>query len=298
MGAGHAHGMKGAEKGADNERRLRYVLVLSGTFLVAEVVGGLVTGSLALLADAGHMLTDVAGVALALVAIRFARRKATPERTYGFHRGEILASLANCVVLVGISAYVLYEAWHRMWAPPKIATTPMMLVAIGGMAVNVIGVLLLKSGAEQSLNMKGAYFEVISDLLSSVAVLIAGAIMWATGWYYADPILSAGIGLFILPRTWVLMKEAVGVLLEGTPSDVNIAALREALGGINGVSGVHDLHVWSLTSGVNALSAHVVSARPSDEIVREARQALVGAFKVSHLTFQVEREHCGDLDHL
>lgn len=294
MGGGHAHKVEGTA----NERRLAYVLVLSGAFLVAEVVGGLLTGSLALLADAGHMLTDVAGVSLALVAIRFARRPATPERTYGLHRAEILASLINCVVLVGISGYILYEAWQRLWAPPVISTTPMMLVATAGLAVNVVGVLLLKSSAEHSLNMKGAYFEVLSDLLSSVAVLVAGAVMWATGWYYADPILSAAIGLFILPRTWVLMKEAVGVLLEGTPADVNIAALREALLEVEGVRDVHDLHVWSLTSGVNAVSAHLVSEAETDDVVRRVRAALLGAFKVSHLTFQVERAHCGDRDHV
>lgn len=295
MGAGHSHKVEGTE----NERRLIYVLLLSGTFLIAEVIGGIMTRSLALLADAGHMLTDVAGVGLALVAMRFARRPATPERTYGFHRAEILASLVNCVVLVGISGYILFEAWKRLWAPPTISTGPMMVVAAAGLLVNVVGVFLLRAGAKHSLNMKGAYFEVLADLLSSVAVLVAGAVMWATGWYYADPILSAAIGLFILPRTWVLMKEAVGVLLEGTPAEVNIAALRQVLERVEGVRGVHDLHVWSLTSGVNAVSAHLLSDASTDAIVKRAIVALADAhFKVTHLTFQVEREHCGDRDHV
>jgi len=278
---------------SSNERRLTVALALAATYLVAEVVGGIWSGSLALLADAGHMLTDVAGLGLALLAIRFSQRPATPERTYGYYRGEILAALSNAVVLVLISVYVLYEAYQRFVAPPEIASGTVLVVASLGLVVNLSGMLLLRKGATDSLNVKGAYFEVLSDLLSSIAVIAAAAVMWLTGWYYADPIVSAGIGLFILPRTWKLLSEAVGILLEGTPSNVNIAALRAALARLPGVNDVHDLHVWSLTSGYNAMSAHLVSTE--DRFVRsilESARATAREFNIRHVTVQVEPQGC------
>ena len=216
---GHGHEISASGK---NKKRLMVVLALTSFYLIAEVVGGFLTGSLALLADAGHMLTDVGGLALALLAIKFAERPATPERTYGFYRVEILAALTNAVVLIGISIYILYEAYERFLNPPEVQSGTMIFIAIIGLIINIVGVFILRAGSKESLNMKGAYFEVLSDLLTSVGVIIAGVIMLTTGWYYADPIISAGIGLFIFPRTWALLKDAVGVLLEGTPSDVNI----------------------------------------------------------------------------
>lgn len=289
MGHGHAPSASGKNKG-----RLKIVLVFTTLYLVAEVVGGLLTNSLALLADAGHMLTDVGGLALALLAIKFAERPASPERTYGYYRAEILAALANAVVLIGISLYVLYEAYERFRNPPKVESQAMLGVAAIGLVINLAGMFILRKGSDESLNMKGAYFEVLSDMLTSIGVLIAGGVMWATGWYYADPLLSAGIGLFIFPRTWVLLKDAVGVLLEGTPSDVNIAALREAVGGVPGVSGVHDLHVWALTSGVNAMSAHVVLAEgfAYDQVLAAVRGLIHDKFKIDHTTIQVEAKGC------
>lgn len=277
-----------------NKRQLAMVFGLTSLYLIAEVVGGFWTGSLALLADAGHMLTDVAGVGLALLAIRFAERPATPERTYGYYRFEILAALANAVVLIGISLYILYEAYQRFLNPPEVESGPMLLVAGLGLAVNLAGVYILRSGSRESLNMKGAYFEVLSDMLSSFGVIIAGVIMLTTGWYYADPLISAGIGLFILPRTWVLLKDAVGVLLEGTPSDVNITAVRDGIAGVPGVAAVHDLHVWSLTSGVNAMSIHSVLAAGSshEEVLSRVRDYVTKNFKISHVTVQVENEEC------
>jgi cobalt-zinc-cadmium efflux system protein len=285
MGSDHAGTIAGRNKG-----RLAVVLGLTAVYLVAEVVGGLLTGSLALLADAGHMMTDVAGLALALLAIWFGGRAATPERTYGYYRAEILAALANAVVLFGISFYILYEAYLRFLDPPKVASGGMLLVAAVGLAVNLAGMAILRSGAGESLNMKGAYFEVLSDMLTSIGVIAAGAIMWATGWYYADPLFSAGIGLFILPRTWKLLKDAVHVLLEGTPSDVNLAAVREAIGGAAGVAGVHDLHAWSLTSGSNALSAHVVleDGAESGAVLAGVSRRIVEGFPIAHTTIQVE----------
>ncbi|HKP12968.1 MAG TPA: cation diffusion facilitator family transporter [Blastocatellia bacterium] len=289
MGHNHSHTPAGK-----NKRRLAVVLALTTFYLVAEVVGGLVTGSLALLADAGHMLTDVAGLGLALLAIWFAERPATPERTYGFYRVEILAALANAIVLIGISLYVLFEAYERFRNPPEVQSTVMLAVAGIGLVINIIGIRILRAGSQESLNMKGAYFEVLSDMLTSIGVIIAGLIMLTTGWYYADPLISAGIGIFILPRTWMLLKDAVGVLLEGTPSDVNLAELREAIGSVAGVAGVHDLHVWSLTSGVNALSVHVVRADGAlhDEVLVAVQRRMTTDFKIAHATVQVEGSEC------
>ena len=273
-----------------NTKRLVAVFGLTSFYFVVEVVGGLLTKSLALLADAGHMLTDVAGVGLALLAIRFASRPATQARTYGFHRAEILAALTNAVVLIGISFYILYEAYQRWFHPPQVDSRAMLYVAVIGLAVNVAGMLILRVGSSESLNMKGAYFEVLSDMLTSIGVIVAAIIMLTTGWYYADPLISAGIGLFILPRTWTLMKEAVGVLLEGVPSDVNLAALRETLEKVPGVAGTHDLHVWSLTSGVNAMSVHVAVAEGTSHtnVLNAIHETIRMDFKIGHITVQIE----------
>ena len=288
---GHAHNHSAAGK---NKKRLAIVLALTSAYLVAEVIGGLLTHSLALLADAGHMLTDVAGLILALFAIRFAERPATPERTYGYYRIEILVALVNAVVLIGISLYILYEAYERFRNPPEIQSGGMLAVALVGLVVNIAGIYLLKSASEESLNMKGAYFEVLSDMLTSIGVIAAGIIMLTTGWYYADPIISAGIGVFILPRTWMLLRDAVGVLLEGTPNDVNLAALRESIRTVEGVADVHDLHVWSLTSGINAMSVHAVLADHSlhDEVLAAVQKKVTSEFKIAHATVQVECKGC------
>lgn len=296
MSHGHTHSAAGK-----NKRRLTVVLVLTSTYLIAEVVGGLLTQSLALLADAGHMLTDVAGLALALIAIRFAERPATPERTYGYYRVEILAALVNAVVLIGISLFILYEAYNRFRNPPEIQSGGMLAVAAVGLIVNVVSIYLLRAASEESLNMKGAYFEVLSDLLTSVGVIAAGVIIWTTGWYYADPLISAGIGLFIFPRTWLLLRDVVGVLLEGAPKDVNLENLRQALTEVNGVSDVHDLHVWSLTSGVNAMSAHavIIDHDLHDQVLFEVRKQVSSRFKIAHVTLQVECAGCAaDETHL
>ncbi len=286
MGKGHSHSAAGA-----NKKRLALVFGLTLAYLIAEVVGGLVTGSLALLADAGHMLTDVAGLGLALLAIKFAERPATPERTYGYYRGEILAALTNAVLLIGISIYILFEAYERFRNPPAIESKGMLVVASIGLVINIVGMVILRKGSPESLNMKGAYFEVVSDMLTSIGVLVAGVVMLTTGWYYADPIISAGIGLFILPRTWMLLREAVGILLEGTPSNVNLTAVREAAGAVPGVTEVHDLHVWTLTSGVNAMSAHVVIADASrhDQTLSALHDVITKTFPIAHVTVQIER---------
>ena len=286
MTSGHAHTAAGA-----NKKNLAIVFGLTTLYFLVEVAGGLMTHSLALLADAGHMLTDVAGLGLALLAIRFAERPATPEKTYGYYRVEILAAVANAVVLIAISGGVLYEAYERFRNPPKVASGPMLAVAVVGLAVNLVGIFVLRKGSGESLNMKGAYFEVLSDMLTSVGVIVASIVMLTTGWYYADPLISAGIGLFILPRTWILLREAIGVLLEGTPAGVNLAAIREMVTQLRGVKEMHDLHVWSLTSGVNAMSAHVVIVHDSmhNEVLTAIHDVITENFNIAHVTVQIER---------
>jgi cobalt-zinc-cadmium efflux system protein len=277
-------------RSARSKQRLVVVLGLSATYLVAEVVGALWTGSLALFADAGHMLTDVAGLALALFAIRLAERAANPAKTYGYHRAEILAAVANAVVLLGISFYVLFEAYERFRSPLEVHSGAMLAVAAVGLAVNAAGLYILRGSSGESLNMKGAYFEVLSDFLTSIGVIVAAVIMLTTQWYYADPAISAAIGLFILPRTWRLLREAVDVLLEGTPRDLDLAAVRKMLESLDGVQEVHDLHAWSLTTGVNAVSVHLV-ANPSashEAVLRAAHDRIRSGFAIAHATLQVE----------
>lgn len=273
-----------------NKRQLTIVLAMTFSYLLVEVVGGVWTGSLALLADAGHMVTDVGGLALALFAIRMAERKPTSSKTFGYLRTEILAALVNAVVLFGISFYVLYEAYERFRNPPVVESLAMSGIAVVGLFINIVGVLILRSGSNESLNLKGAYFEVISDMLTSIGVVVAGAIMWFTGWYYADPIISAGIGLFILPRTWILMRDAVSVLLEATPDGTSLQDIRSELSSIEGVSKVHDLHVWSLTSGVNYLTAHLIRVPNGhlNEILTTANRVLKEKYSIGHSTIQVE----------
>jgi len=273
-----------------HQRALVITLVLTASYLVAEVVGGVLTGSLALLADAGHMVTDVGGLAFALVAVRFARRPPTPARSYGYYRAEILAALANAVVLIGVSFYILNEAYQRFWNPLPVASGWMLTIAVMGLAVNLAGIWILRAGSAESLNLKGAYFEVLSDLLSSIGVIVAALIMWFTGWRSVDALASAGIGLFILPRTWTLLRQATAVLLEGAPADVDLARLRAEIERLDGVTGVHDLHVWSLTSGMNAMSAHVVcdAAASRDDVLDRVHRCITSGFKIAHVTVQLE----------
>ena len=277
-------------RSAEKAKRLKIAFALAGAYLVVEVVASFITGSLALLADAGHMLTDVVGVGLALFAITLTQRPATPVRTYGYHRAEILAVLANSALLLATSGYVLVEAYRRFLEPPVVDSGSMLVVATVGLAVNVVGIFVLRQGSSESLNVRGAYLEVVSDALSSLGVIAGAAVMWFTGWYYADPIVSAGIGLFILPRTWRLMRDATGILLEGTPSDVSLGAVRDALAKVEGVASVHDLHVWSLTSGLNALSAHIVRRVDAshDDVLARSYDAIIGSFPVAHITLQLE----------
>lgn len=278
---------------AQHRRALKITFGLTFTYFVVEVVGGLLTNSLALLADAAHMLTDVGGLALALFAMWMSQKRATPTKTYGYYRVEILAALANALILFGVSFYILYEAYRRFLEPPEVASLPMLAVAAVGLGINLIGMWNLRGGSKESLNVQGAFLEVVSDMLSSVGALIAGVIMLTTGWYYADPIFSAFIGLFILPRTWGLMVQAVNVLLEGTPAHINLAEVAQAMQSVPGVKAVHDLHVWAITSGLDALSGHVVLAeglelQAGPDVLETLSARLKERFGIDHTTLQIE----------
>ena len=274
--------------------RLLAVLLIALAVLIVEVVGGLLTGSLALLADAGHMLTDVAGLSLALLAIWFAGRPATPGRTFGWYRAEILAAVVNAVLLLGVAVLVLAEAWRRLQDPPEVAAEAMLAVAVVGLAANSASMLLLRRGQTESLNLRGAYLEVLGDLLGSVAVIVAAAVIALTGWRAADPVASTLIGVLILPRTWRLLREAVDVLLEATPRGLDLEEVRRHIRTAPGVVDCHDLHAWTITSGMPVLSVHVViedRAVPG-AVLDRLGACLAGHFDIEHSTFQLERpEH-------
>jgi cobalt-zinc-cadmium efflux system protein len=292
MSAAHFHAQDTRTAAGRHTRALAWTLGLTGGFLLVEVAGAFWTGSLALLADAGHMLTDVGGLALALFATWFAAKPPTPEKTYGYYRVEILAALVNALVLLGISAFILHEAYQRFLSPPSILGGPMLGVAIVGLFVNIVGMWLLRAGAGESLSLKGAYLEVLSDALSSLGVIVAAAVVLTTGWHLADPMAGAGIGLFIIPRTWALLRQAVNVLLEGTPPHVNMAEVEEAMTGVPGVRHVHDLHVWTLTSGKHAMSGHVMveDLAAANRILRDLHALLHERFGIEHTTIQLESQ--------
>jgi cobalt-zinc-cadmium efflux system protein len=272
--------------------RGRLAVVFSITLVVfgLELVGGFLAGSLALLADAGHMFTDVAGIGLALAAIWFAGRPATEARTFGYLRLEILAAVVNAVLLFGLAAIVLVEAWRRLWDPPEIASGLMLAVALLGLAANATSLYLLRDAQRASLNMRGAYLEVMGDLAGSVAVIVAALAIALTGWTAADAIASAAIGILIIPRTWRLLREAVDVLLEATPRGVDLEEVRAHIRTAPGVDDVHDLHAWTITSGMNVVSAHVVLQEGADApaVLDHLCRCLSGDFDIEHSTFQLE----------
>jgi cobalt-zinc-cadmium efflux system protein len=299
MGQSHAeHSHGGGSAAGRHKGRLKGALALTTGFMAVEAVGGLLTGSLALVADAAHMLTDAGGLALALIAIRFAERPATPQKTYGYVRLEILAALLNAVVLLVLTIFILYEAVDRFLDPPPIVAGPMLAVAVVGLAVNLGSMKLLAAGSSDSLNVKGAYFEVMSDMLGSLGVIIAALIVMFTGWRLADPIIGAGIGLFIVPRTWALMRQAVHILMEGTPPEIDLGLLESTIREIPGVVSVHDLHVWTITSGLDAMSCHVVIAdmARSREALLEINEAMKAKFGLTHTTIQIEDQALRDAE--
>ena len=292
--AGHrSHGSRGAHGASGTRRRpLLIALVITATFLVVEIIGGLLTGSLALLADAGHMATDVAALALSLGASWLAGRPATPQYSFGFRRAEVLAAFVNAASLLAISVYVFWEAFQRFGDPPHVDSGPMFVVAVAGLVANVASAAVLARGGGHShdLNTRGAFLHVIGDALGSVGAIVAALVMLATGWYLADPILSAGIGLLIVWSSWRLLRESVDVLLESTPDEMDSDAVRAAMAGIDGVDGVHDLHIWTVTSGLVSLSAHVelANGRPWEPVLLGLSAMLRQRFGIVHVTLQPE----------
>lgn len=285
--------------------KLKVVLILTATYFVAEIIGSLVTNSLALLADAGHMLTDVGGLALSLLAIHYTRRKATPQRTYGFYRVEILVSLANSVALILLSIYIFYEGYHHIFQPPEISSIPMTIIGGFGLIINLAGMKILGGHShsehhdhddhheEENLNMKGARLEVLSDMIGAVGVIVTGIIIFTTKFYLADALFSIGLALFILPRTWSLMKKSINILMEGSPSNIDYEEVKNAILQVKGVTGIFDLHIWTITSGMDALSAHVVTLdiAKSQAIIVEIRSILENRFNIIRSTLQIETYH-------
>lgn len=305
MGAGHGHGHglppRGTTASYAYRRRMQAVLAIIAVVLVAEVVGAFLSGSLALFADAGHMLADGLGVALALLATAIAARPTTVARTFGWQRAEILAALTNGVLVGVIGVLAIVGGLRRLGDPGEIETGIMLVVAVVGLVANVGGLLLLRSGQSESLNVRGAYLEVLGDTLGSLAVVAAAVVIMTTGWAQADALASILIGLLILPRAFMLLREVLDVLLEATPKGVNLEDVRRHIMEIPGVVDVHDLHAWTITSGVPVLSAHVVIADEAesgcgaDSVLDGLHNCLAGHFDIEHSTFQIEPE--GHLEH-
>jgi len=269
---------------------LSAALVLTFLYMIAEAIGGWFSNSLALLADAGHMLTDVAALGLTLAAIWFGSRPATAKKTFGFYRLEILAAFINGIALVLLSLWVIYQAVSRWQSPPAINGVSLTVIAAGGLLVNIIAATLLHTGQKDDLNMRGAWLHVMSDLVGSVAAIAAGALILLLSWFWADPLCSILISLIIIFSAWRLIMESVNVLLEGTPAHISLAEVEATILETNGVSGVHDLHVWTISSGLHALSAHI-SHGPSigqTELLVSVRERLNTGFGIDHLTIQME----------
>jgi cobalt-zinc-cadmium efflux system protein len=317
-------------------RKLKIVLILISTYLVVEVLAGFYTGSLALLADAGHMFTDTFGIGIALIAAIYSRKEATPVHTFGFFRTEILASLVNSIILSLLSIIIIYEAYRRLFEPTDIQSLPMIIVAVLGLIVNITGMYILRgehvhdhgtsknNNVEKSssllihsnnskdpshnghkdeeegedLNMKGARLELLSDTIGSIGVIIGGITIALTNIEIIDPILSIGLAIFILPRLWGLLKKSVHILMEGVPSNISYEIIQQALLQTKGVTGVFDLHIWSITSGLHALSAHIVvmDTSSSYQVLHDINSLLEKRFKITHSTIQIEKFHPTEID--
>lgn len=299
---GHTHGVSLARAGARHVKRLTAAFVIIAVFFVVEAVAGVVTNSLALLSDAGHMLTDVIGLGMALAAIqlatRFERRNASTRstHTFGLYRLEILAAFVNALLLFGVAIWVLVEAIRRLGSAPEVLAGPMFIVAVLGLLANVVAFQLLRDGSEESINIEAAYLEVLADLIGSVGVIIGALMLRFFGWTWVDPVIGAAIGLWILPRTWRLGRNAVRILLQAAPSHIELDNLHRDLAAIDGVTDVHDLHVWTLTSEMEAASAHLVTTVETDphHVLDRARDLLQADYGIDHGTFQVEPDsHLG-----
>lgn len=306
MGAGHSHGDEGhgtpghSHAAGANTRSLAIALGLTGSFLIAELVGAYWFNSLALLSDAAHMFTDAAALAIALVAVRIGQRSADAQRTYGYRRFEILAAAFNAVLLFVVAGYVLYEGVSRFFDPQPVESVGMLAVASLGLVVNLIAMRVLSGGKENSLNMKGAYLEVWADMLGSLGVIAAAIAIWLTGKTWIDPIVAIAIGVWVLPRTWTLLRDTTHILLQGVPRGFDLDTIRSTMMAVSGVAGVHDLHLWSVAGDDASLTAHLVlQPKAIGETTRIAvAEMLEQKFKIHHATLQTETEPCGDAEAL
>lgn len=281
-----------------NSGTLLIALLLTGTFLIAEVIGSFVFNSLALLSDAGHMLTDVAALTIALMAIRIGARPADGQRTFGYRRFEILAAAFNALMLFAVAIYILVEAINRFRDPEPVQSTGMLIVAVAGLIINLISMRLLRSGKEQSLNLKGAYLEVWADMLGSIGVIGGAIAIRFTGLTWIDPVVAVGIGLWVLPRTWILLRDTANVLLEGVPRGMSLNDIRAAIVGVPGVQNAHDLHVWSITSANSSCSVHIIvdDVGQAEAIRAQVAQMLSQSFLIEHATVQTESKQCAELN--
>ena len=281
-----------------HEKPLWIAFGLTFLVLLVEIAGGLLSNSLALLSDAAHMMTDVAALGISLFAVRMSRRPADARRSYGYARMEAIGALINSSMLFLVAGYILFEAVQRFRAPEAVASTAMLVVAVIGLLANVVSMKLLAAGAGESLNVKGAYLEVWSDMLGSLGVIAGGVLIHFTGWAWVDPVVAVLLGLWVLPRTYVLLKQAVHVLMQGVPDGLNVDAVRDAMQAVAGVAAVHDLHVWALGSKEPILTAHVLLRDDAIDADADAVRAAVAAelhehFGIDHATLQVETQHCG-----
>jgi len=290
MSAEHNHALPSTQ----NEKVLWAAFALTTTFLIAEAMAGVLLNSLALLSDAAHMFTDSAALGIALAAVRIAKNPADQYRTYGYHRFEILAATFNALLLFGVAIYILHEAWQRFQSPVAVQSVGMMAVASLGLVINLISIRLLSAGKDSSLNLKGAYLEVWSDLVGSIGVIVGGIVIYFTGWAWVDTLVAVGIGLWVLPRTWILLKESLNLLLEGVPLGIDIEEVEKEILSQKGVVSLHDLHLWAITSGKNSLTAHILmdGTVESTTLINAIQSSLSDKFAITHTTFQCETKLC------
>ena len=289
----HQHDHHHGQVTAENSKKLTFALILTLSFLIVEVIAGFVTQSLALLSDAAHMFTDAAALAIALIAIKLGKLPADNKRTFGYQRFEILAALFNAGMLFVVAIYIVYEAYQRLSQPAEIQSLGMLVVASLGLLVNLISMKILFSGSQQNLNMKGAYLEVLSDALGSVGVILGAILIYFTAWMWVDTVIAVLIGFWVLPRTWVLVKQSVHILLEGVPEEIEIEQLRQDLLNLNGVQGIHQLKVWAISSQNIHLTAHLFAPDANSDVVyRHALELLTHEYGISEVTLQIEHTEC------
>lgn len=279
------------------DKNLKFILLLSISFIFVEVIGGLLLNSLVLIADAGHMFVDICGLFLAWFAIKFSQKPATPHKTYGFYRVEILAALLNGIIVTLVVSYIIYEGYLDLFSSDKIIEPiPIIIIGVIGLGINLIGISLLKNDAKKNLNIEGAYLEVIKDAIGSIAIILTGIVLYFTNFYLIDPLISIILVLFIIPRIWLLVKKSIHILMEGVPPNISYEEVKKSILDIKGVTGIFDLHIWTISSNQDALTAHVVISdmTKSNLILKEIMSILENKFRISHNTIQLETYHQGD----